>query len=126
MANVDTDKLKQLLYAMIETLDGSETSEEKNTQNINQQNQSSVNTNKKSRYGGGENLFLSMPEKDMHKSDIAIDKLLSPGQLTSRNRPSTEVDVRCRVCGKEQKVSSSLIIDGVHRYKCNDCSRSSG
>ena len=128
MGNVDTDKLKQLLYAMIETLDGetSESSEKvEETKDVNPNAQQPKNPRRK-RYGGEENLFLSMPEKDMHKADVEIDKKLAPKQLTARNRVSTEMDVRCRICGKEQRVSKSLITDGAHRYKCNDCSRSSG
>ena len=129
MGNVDTDKLKQLLYAMIETLDGndSEPNQKDESPATNQvQPQQTNNKPRRSRYGGGENLFLSMPEKDMHKNDVEIDKKLAPKQLTARNRKSTEIDVKCRVCGKEQKISQSLLIDGVHRYKCNDCSRSAG
>ena len=130
MGNVDTDKLKQLLYAMIETLDGdnSETNDNDQSPETNppETQQTNNNQTRRSRYGGNENLFLSMPEKDMHKNDIEIDKKLAPKQLTARNRRSTEVDVKCRVCGKQHRVSQSLITDGIGRYKCNDCSRSSG
>tara|TARA_B100000085_G_C18546607_1_gene514133 strand:+ start:382 stop:786 length:405 start_codon:yes stop_codon:yes gene_type:complete len=134
MGDVDTDKLKQLLYAMIETLDGKDSEPSQKDENPSpttnqtqsQPQQTNNNQPRRSRYGGGENLFLSMPEKDMHKNDVEIDKKLAPKQLTARNRRSTEVDVRCRVCGKQQTVSQSLVTDGVHRYKCNDCSRSSG
>lgn len=122
---VDTNKLKELLYAMIETLDSedtTETNEEENTPMSPAKKKPKNNHG----YGGSQNLFLDMPEKNMHKSDTETDKLLAPKVLTARNRKSTEVDVRCRVCGKEQKVSSSLIVDGISRYKCNDCSRSAG
>ncbi len=128
MGNVDTDKLKQLLYAMIETLDGDNSPSPSPETETPQEspNKQVVNNVRKKKYGTQENLFLSMPEKDMHKNDVEIDKKLAPKQLTARNRRSTEVDVKCRVCGKQQTISQSLITDGVHRYKCNDCSRSSG
>ena len=64
-----------------------------------------------------------MPELNMHKQDVEIDKLLAPAQLTARNRPSTLVDVQWRVCGKQEQISSQLIPESVSRYKCNDCSK---
>jgi ribosomal protein S27E len=126
MANVDTDKLKQLLYAMIETLDAGDSTDIKSEEIKTAPSINKKQSKKKHGYASGENMFLNMPEKDMHKSDTEIDKLLAPKVLTTRNRKSTEVDVKCRVCGKEQRVSSSLITDGISRYKCNDCSRGAG
>ena len=80
MGNVDTDKLKQLLYAMIETLDGdnspSPSPETETPQETPQEspNKQVVNNVRKKKYGTQENLFLSMPEKDMHKNDVEINK----------------------------------------------------
>lgn len=134
MGNVDTDKLKQLLYAMIETLDGDDTQAdsqvvEKTTETkpVTQAPKSNnPNVRKRQPYGFEENLFLSMSEKDMHKNDVAIDQKLKSSQPVARNRPAALVDVKCRVCGKEESVSSQLIIDGVNRYKCNGCARGAG
>lgn len=131
MANVDTNKLKQLLMAMIDTLDEADSNENSSIQqpDIIQSNpkpQKTNNRNKRKPYASGENLFLNMQEKDMHKNDVEIDKKLAPKQLTSRNRPSTMIEVKCRVCGKEESVSSQLITDSIGRYKCNNCSRGSG
>lgn len=72
------------------------------------------------------NLFLSMNEKDMHKSDSEIDKKLSVYPPTKRSRKSNVCSVKCRVCGTEEKISSSLLFDSANRYKCNKCSRSEG
>lgn len=125
MANVDVDKLKQLLLAMIDTLDeNSEETEEKPKATTKQQPKS--RKTKRKPYSDNVNLFLDMPERNMHKKDAEIDKLLASNYRVDRNRPSTMVDVRCRVCGVEETVSSSLITDGKNRYKCNNCSRSSG
>lgn len=71
------------------------------------------------------NKFLSMPECSMHKDDIEIDKKLQKYPPTARNRPVNFVDVRCRVCGKQDKVSENLV-DSTERYKCNNCARSPG
>ena len=136
MGNVDTDKLKQLLYAMIETLDGEETpdTEESSTSESIEVPQKKIaapkstnpNVRKRQPYGLEENLFLEMPEKNMHKNDVAIDEKLKSSQPIIRNRPAALIDVRCRVCGKEEQVSGQLIVDGVNRYKCNGCAKGAG
>jgi hypothetical protein len=72
------------------------------------------------------NKFVDMPERDMHKDDTIIDKKLARFPPVSRARPFELVQVRCRVCGKTEKVSPSLVFEGVDRYKCNNCSTSSG
>ena len=72
------------------------------------------------------NKFDAMNERNMHKQDSKIDKLLwGDTQPTDRGRPSSLVQVRCRVCGKNEQISSSLI-DSPERYKCNKCAGSSG
>jgi hypothetical protein len=72
------------------------------------------------------NKFVDMPERDMHKDDTIIDQKLARFPPVSRARPFQLVEVRCRVCGKTEKVSPSLVFEGVDRYKCNNCSTSSG
>ena len=72
------------------------------------------------------NLFLLMPESQLHKEDIAIDKLLAKMPPTIRNRPFSLVPVSCRVCGKQESVSPSLLKESASRYKCNGCSGSAG
>ena len=45
-----------------------------------------------------------------------------------KRRPSGRIEVRCRSCGKIEKVSPALVVkdeDG-YRYKCNKCSCSPG
>lgn len=80
----------------------------------------------KSKTKKSKNKFLDMPEKDMHKSDSAIDKLLNKQPPTPRTREFVPVDVRCRICGKTESVNPAIIPESVDRYKCNKCSGSAG
>ena len=72
------------------------------------------------------NEFEKMPEFRMHKEDVKIDKMLSQTPPTARMRQFELVDVVCRVCGKKESVSPSLVFDSPSRYKCNNCSTSAG
>ena len=61
------------------------------------------------------------------KSDKENNVHLQKERLT-RRRPSGRIEVRCRSCGKTEKVSPVLLYkdeDGF-RYKCNKCSCSPG
>lgn len=71
------------------------------------------------------NKFESMPEYKMHKEDVAIDKKLNVAPPSQRSRTYKPIDVRCRVCGRVESVSPSLV-DSADRYKCNRCSASAG
>ena len=62
------------------------------------------------------NEFDRMPESRMHKDDIKIDKMLSQAPPTARMREFNLVDVVCRVCGKKESVSPSLVLDCPSRY----------
>lgn len=126
MANINTEKLKQLLTAMLETLSEGDSDNEKATPQPATNNITTSQNRGHKKYGGGDNLFLNMPEANMHKQDVEIDKLLAPKHLTSRNRPSTLIDVTCRVCGKNERVSRSLVPESSNRYKCNECSKGVG
>lgn len=72
------------------------------------------------------NKFLSMREKDMHKDDTKIDKLLCQSGPVSRSRDFSLVKVTCRVCGKTEEINPVLLFDAPNRYKCNNCSTSAG
>jgi len=61
------------------------------------------------------------------KSDKKNNVHLQKDRLTKR-RPSGRIEVRCRSCGRTEKVSPVLVHkdeDGF-RYKCNKCSCSPG
>jgi hypothetical protein len=72
------------------------------------------------------NKFLQMPEKDMHKSDSKIDKKLCINPPCPRNRKYRPLEVKCRGCGKQEKINPSIAPDSIDRYKCNKCSSSAG
>lgn len=72
------------------------------------------------------NKFDSMSERRMHKEDSVIDKKLNIIPPVPRERHFELVEVKCRICGKEEEVSPSLIVDGAGRYKCNNCCTNSG
>jgi hypothetical protein len=72
-----------------------------------------------------ENKFLNMREASMHQDDTKIDKKLNRLPPTQRSRRFQYVDVKCRVCGKTEKVTPALA-DARDRYKCNRCSTSPG
>jgi hypothetical protein len=72
------------------------------------------------------NKFENMPEFRMHKDDIKIDKKLNQNPPTARVREFNLLDVVCRVCGKKESISPSLLFESPSRYKCNNCSTSAG
>ena len=66
---------------------------------------------------------LAQASKSDKKNDVHI-----PRNRSTRRRPSGKIEVRCRSCGKIEKVSPALVVkdeDG-YRYKCNRCSCSPG
>jgi hypothetical protein len=72
------------------------------------------------------NKFESMPERNMHKDDTKIDKMLSQYSPTQRTREFNLMDVVCRVCGKHDSINPALAYDSGNRYKCNKCSKIPG
>ncbi len=75
---------------------------------------------------GSANKFDLMMEKNLHKEDLEIDKLLSKYPPTIRSREFSPVDVKCRVCGREESINPALMNDAPNRYKCNRCSKEPG
>lgn len=71
------------------------------------------------------NKFLDMQEKNMFKEDTIVQKKISKYPPVPRSRPFQPISVKCRVCGATEEVSPKLV-DSVDRYKCNNCSGSSG
>jgi hypothetical protein len=72
------------------------------------------------------NLFDTMTESRLHKDDCKIDKLLAVNEPTPRTRQFKSINVRCRVCGRQENINPMLLTDSSDRYKCNQCSRSAG
>ena len=121
MADLDTHKLKQLMMAMIDVIEQSENKNDHQNKDSPPIIEDAIIKDKQIKTGNKRpNLFESMIEKDMHKSDIAIDKKLCSQPPTVRARPVSMIDAQCCICGKRETVSKRLLIDG-GRYKCNNC-----
>ena len=66
---------------------------------------------------------LAQASKSDKKNNVHIQR-----ERLIKRRPSGRIEVRCRSCGKTEKVSPALVVkdeDG-YRYKCNKCSCSPG
>ena len=66
---------------------------------------------------------LAQASKSDKKNNVHIER-----ERLIKRRPSGRIEVRCRSCGKIEKVSPALVVkdeDG-YRYKCNKCSCSPG
>ena len=66
---------------------------------------------------------LAQASKSDKKNNVHLER-----ERMIKRRPSGKIEVRCRTCGKIEKVSPALLVkdeDG-YRYKCNKCSCSPG
>lgn len=72
------------------------------------------------------NKFEQMNEFRMHKDDAAIDAKLSKHPPVARIREFEPLTVKCRICGRSEVVSPTLLYDNPSRYKCNNCSTQAG
>ena len=62
---------------------------------------------------------LAQASKSDKKNNVHLER-----ERVIKRRPSGKIEVRCRTCGKIEKVSPVLLVkdeDG-YRYKCNKCS----
>jgi hypothetical protein len=82
--------------------------------------------NKRPIKGPSFNKFEQMSEFRMHKDDYELDKKLAKHPPVARTREFDPVSVVCRICGKKEIVSPSLVYEGPSRYKCNNCSTQAG
>lgn len=82
--------------------------------------------NNKKTKSQSDNKFERMAEFNMHKNDIDIDRKLTKNPPVARMREFELVDVVCRVCGKKETISPSLVLDSPSRYKCNNCATQAG
>lgn len=71
------------------------------------------------------NKFDSMPERNMFRDDVAIDKKLNVQPPSPRTRQYSTINVTCRSCGKAESLNPALVHDAT-RYKCNTCSQAGG
>lgn len=120
------DQIKMLISVLQELLP--KTEPEKKTKKKTTKNKfgnSNIRTANSKTKSTGKNYFDEMPEKDRHKEDTEIDKKLQRYPPTERRSEIQLVSVKCRSCGKSEKVSPSFIFDA-NRYKCNACSSNAG
>lgn len=71
------------------------------------------------------NKFNNMPEFNMCKEDVEIDKKIRKPPPSERKPPFNFVKVQCRLCGKKEKVAPTLV-ESIERYKCNKCATGAG
>lgn len=120
----DPEQIKKLIAVLQQLLPPENKEDEDDEQmssKIKTKTRRSGNKNKKN-----SNKFLNMPEMRMHKEDCAVDQKLAKSPPTPRTRRYEPVEVRCRSCGKKEKVNPNIIPESVDRYKCNKCSAMAG
>jgi len=72
------------------------------------------------------NKFDSMSESRMYRENPDVAKKLYTNVPIKRRAKTQTVDVKCRICGRSETISSSLLFNDRSRYKCNKCSSSAG
>lgn len=130
---LNNDDIKQLINILQKGLigDDSVTTDESSDTISKKSNTKSASTRRQNKKvakdtDGQYNKFESMPEKNMHKDDTKIDKMLAKYSPTQRTRGFSLIDVVCRVCGRRDSVNPALACDAGDRYKCNKCSKIPG
>jgi hypothetical protein len=123
---LDNEDIKQLILILQKGLE--KESEAIETKKINKKRTSSNNRKKKKADSINieENKFLVMGVHNLHKEDVSIDKVLNKNPPTPRSRSFKYINVKCRICGKSESISPSLLYEAPDRYKCNKCCLSPG
>jgi hypothetical protein len=70
--------------------------------------------------------FTRAEQKELSKAtedDVEVRNNI--GIFSKTARKNSKIDMRCRSCGKDFKVSASLVFDK-NRWRCNTCSCSAG
>lgn len=116
--NLEPEQIKQLI-GILQTLVSSDQPATKKKTN------SRVKKTAKPKVKKSTNKFDTMPEMNLHKEDVAIDKKLHKYGPTPRRSAFKPLKVVCRVCGKSEMVDPT-IIESADRYKCNKCAISAG
>lgn len=114
------EQIKQLIGLLQSLLPQAENTD---VTNVSNNKKPRKKRNNKKETGNTNNKFLNMPEANMHKDDLDIDKKLAKFPPTPRSRKFTNIEVRCRSCGRTETVNPVLVHD-TERYKCNRCSAS--
>lgn len=72
------------------------------------------------------NKFLDMAESNMFKEDPKVAQKLYNQPPMKRRSKKAKLSVTCRICGKREEISPSLLYGDKDRYKCNKCCGSAG
>lgn len=120
---LDKDDIKALIAILQKGLSDDDDSSENNIEPKPKTNRIRKNTQPKK--PKRPNKFENMVEFNMCKEDIEFDKKIKKPPPSIRNRQFNFVKVKCRVCGKEDKVPPTLV-DSIERYKCNKCATGAG
>lgn len=119
------DKIKELISALQALLPKEEIKPKTKSRHKNNIKTKKTSTTKKIDEDSN-NKFLDMPEMHMYKSDSKIDKKLSQYPPTPRNRPFKQINVTCRICGKQEAINPKILPESADRYKCNKCATGPG
>lgn len=117
---LDNDDIKQLIAILQKGL----TTDDQDSDSLPVKKTRRATTNKSSK-PKHKNKFDSMPEFNMCKEDLEFDQKVRKPPPSARLRNFEPIKVRCRVCGKNEKVAPDLI-ESIERYKCNKCSTGAG
>jgi len=124
---LDKDDIKQLIAILQKGLIDSDSSDDTDNEDEIEEpvKPKRGSVNKKQTKKKNKNLFEQMAENRMHKDDVLIDQKLRKVPPTERARDFKPLVVRCRVCGREEKINP-MLVESIERYKCNKCSTSAG
>lgn len=114
---LDKEDIKQLIAILQKGLSDDESSDEPKPKSRKRKTKQPTQSNNK---------FIEMGFDRLHKEDIEIDKMLKKGPPTPRRRKLSQIEVRCRVCGRKETINPSLLYESPDRYKCNKCCSSPG
>lgn len=124
---LDNDDIKQLIAILQRGLSDNNTASSETVQDTSKH--TPIKTKRKKGTPANQqkvNKFDDMREKNLHKEDVEIDKVLSRYPPTNRSREFSMIDVSCRVCGRKEQINPALLYDTPNRYKCNRCSKEPG
>lgn len=120
---LDKDDIKALIAILQKGL--SDENNDQDTLELSKSKTSKTRTKATPKKKKTTNKFEQMAEFGMCKEDVEFDKKIKKPPPSVRNRTFDFIKVKCRVCGKTEKVAPSLI-ESIDRYKCNKCSTGAG
>lgn len=121
---LDNDDIKQLIAILQKGLSNDSSNDDTDEQIPIKKTRRSTPKAKVSK-PKSKNKFEAMPEFNMCKEDLEFDRKVKKPPPSARLRDFEPIKVRCRVCGKDEKVAPDLV-ESIERYKCNKCSTGAG